>query len=174
MTQVNTQVSSLEGEEVGDLGIEGLRITLSLCYANFIVYLLLYVTGMYLNIFITSGVNTIGIGYPTNILHMALAIVNFAFTFIVMVVGFVYGMRKVALFSLGAVISLVVATVGGMLFVATGGGRQSGSLTLIGGWTMSILFMLALFLSYYATLKIVRAIRIREIAPKGMEHENLA
>jgi hypothetical protein len=78
-------------------------------------------------------------------------------------VGLVYAMKKVALFSFGAVISLVVATVGGMLFLTSGGGRQSGSATLIGGWVMSFLFMLALFLSYYATLKIVRAVRIKEL-----------
>ncbi len=164
MVLSETQFKAPEGEEIGTLGIDGLRLTLRLCYANFVVYLLLYVTGMYINIFITSGVNTIGIADESNILHMALAILNFAFTFIVMVVGFAYGMRKVALFSLGAVISLVVATAAGMLFVVTGGGRQSGSLTLIGGWIMSFLFMLALFLSYYATLRITRAIRIREIS----------
>jgi len=127
------------------------------------VYLLLYVTGMYINIYVTSGVNTIGISDITNIVHMVLAIVNFAFTFVIMVVGFLYAMRKVALFSLGAVASLVIATVGGMLFLSTGGGRQSGDITLLGGWVMSFLFMLALFLSYYATLKIVRAIRITEL-----------
>jgi hypothetical protein len=93
---------------------------------------------------------------------MVEATLNFAFTFIVMVVGFIFGMRKVALFSLGAVASLVVATVGGLLFLATGGGRQSGGLTLVGGWIMSLLFMLALFLSYYSTLKVMRAVRILE------------
>jgi len=118
---------------------------------------------MYINIYVTSGVNTIGISDITNIVHMVLAIVNFAFTFVIMVVGFLYAMRKVALFSLGAVASLVIATVGGMLFLSTGGGRQSGDITLLGGWVMSFLFMLALFLSYYATLKIVRAIRITEL-----------
>ena len=158
----------MKGEEIGNLGLGGLRLTLNLCYANFLVYLLLYITGMYINIFITSGINTIGIGDIANIVHMLLAILNFAFTFVVMVVGFLYGMRKVALFSLGAVISLVIATAAGMLFVASGGSRQSGSLTLAGGWIMSFLFMLALFLSYYATLKIMRAIRIRELAkPTG-------
>ena len=141
---------------MGTLGLRGLRLTLRLCYANFLVYLLLYVTGMYINIFITSGINTIGIGDAANIVHMVLAIVNFAFTFVVMVVGFLYGMKKVGQFSLGAVVSLVIATVGGMLFITSGGSRQSGSVTLIGGWIMSFLFMLALFLSYYATLKIVR------------------
>lgn len=158
----------MKGEEIGNLGLSGLRLTLRLCYANFVVYLLLYVTGMYINIFITSGVVTIGIGNISNIVHMILAIVNFAFTFVIMMVGFLYGMRKVALFSLGAVISLVIATAAGMLFVATGGGRYSGSTTLIGGWIMSFLFMLALFLSYYAALKIMRAIRVTELAkPAG-------
>jgi len=154
----------MEGEEIGTLGLRGLRLTLRLCYANFLVYLLLYVTGMYINIFITSGINTISIGDASNIIHMVLAILNFAFTFVVMVVGFLYGMKKVGLFSLGAVVSLVIATAGGMLFLTSGGSRQSGSVTLIGGWIMSFLFMLALFLSYYATLKIVRAIRITELA----------
>lgn len=163
MTEVQQIKTLLGDEEIGNLGLEGLRLTLRLCYANFVVYLLLYVTGMYVNIFITSGVVTIGISDPSNIVHMILAIVNFAFTFTVMVVGFVYSMRKVGLFSLGAVISLVVATAGGMLFVTTGGGRQSGGTTLIGGWIMSFLFMLALFLSYYSTLKIVRAIRVLEV-----------
>jgi len=153
----------MKGEEIGSLGLRGLRLTLRLCYANFIVYLFIYITGMYINIFITSGINTIGIGDVSNIVHMVLSILNFAFTFILMVVGFVYGMRKVALFSMGAVISLVIATAGGMLFVTSGGSRQSGSVTLIGGWVMSILFMLALFLTYYATLKIMRAIRIIEM-----------
>jgi hypothetical protein len=158
----------MRGEEIGTLGLRGLRLTLLLCYANFAVYLFLYITGMYVNIFVTAGVNTIGIGDATNILHMILSILNFAFTFVVMVVGVLYGMRKVAIFSLAAVVSLVVATAGGMLFLTTGGGRQSGSATLIGGWVMSILFMLALFLSYYATLKIMRAIRIIELVkPMG-------
>ncbi|MDA4111367.1 MAG: hypothetical protein OK439_02430 [Thaumarchaeota archaeon] len=156
--------TAMKGEEIGTLGLAGLRLTLRLCYANFLVYLFLYITGMYINIFVTSGINTIGIGDATNILHMILSILNFAFTFVVMVVGFLYGMKKVALFSLGAVVSLVIATAGGMLFLTTGGGRQSGSLTLVGGWVMSILFMLALFLSYYSTLKIMRAIRISELA----------
>ena len=153
----------MQGEEIGTLGLRGLRLTLLLCYANFVVYLFLYITGMYVNIFVTAGVSTIGIGDATNILHMVLSILNFAFTFVVMLVGYLYSMKKVALFSLGAVVSLVVATAGGMLFLTTGGGRQSGSATLIGGWVMSILFMLALFLSYYATLKIVRAVRILEL-----------
>jgi hypothetical protein len=153
---------SLQGEEIGNLGIQGLRLTLILCYVNFVVYLAIYITGMYLNIFVTSGVNTVSIGDTSNIVHMVGATLNFAFTFIVMVVGFIYGMRRVALFSLGAVASLVVATVGGLLFLASGGGRQSGGLTLVGGWVMSLLFMLALFLSYYATLKVMRAVRILE------------
>ncbi len=152
----------LQGEEIGSLGLQGLRLTLKLCYVNFVVYLAIYVTGMYVNIYITSGVNTISIGDPSNIIHMVGATLNFAFTFIVMLVGFLYGMRKVAMFSLGAVASLVVATIGGLLFLATGGGRGSGGLTLAGGWIMSILFMLALFLSYYATLKVMRAVRILE------------
>jgi hypothetical protein len=163
------EVSAMtKGEELGNLGLAGLKLTLQLCYANFIVYLLMYVTGMYVNIFITSGVNTIGIGDIFNIIHMVTAILNFAFSFIVMMVGFVYGMRKVGLFSLGAVISLAVGTVGGILFLATGGGRGSGTLTLEGGWLMSILFMLAIFLSYYATLKVMRAIRVIE-AVKSIE-----
>jgi hypothetical protein len=153
---------SLEGEEIGNLGLQGLRLTLKLCYVNFVVYLSIYITGMYLNIFVTAGVNTVSIGDASNIVHMLGATLNFAFTFIVMMVGFIYGMRKVALFSFGAVVSLVVATIGGLLFLATGGGRGSGSLTLVGGWTMSLLFMLALFLSYYSTLKIMRAVRILE------------
>jgi hypothetical protein len=160
-------VKQIEGEELGTLGIDGLKLTLKLCYLNFLVYLLLYVTGMYVNIFITSGVNTISIGDTTNIIHMVLSILNFAFTFIVMMVGLVYGMRKVALFGFGAVVSLVIATAGGMLFLTSGGSRQSGSTTLIGGWIMSFLFMLALFLSYYATLKIVRAVRIKELLSRS-------
>lgn len=166
-TEQKLSTPDLKGEEVGALGVWGLRLTLRLCYSNFLVYLLLYVTGMYVNIFITSGVSTINIGDPINIVHMVLAILNFGFTFIVMVVGLVYSMKKVALFSFGAVVSLVVATAGGMLFLTSGGSRQSGSSTLIGGWIMSFLFMLALFLSYYATLKIVRAIRIKELVEKA-------
>jgi hypothetical protein len=153
---------SPRGEELGNLGLQGLKLTLKLCYINFVVYLAIYITGMYLNIFVTSGVNTVSIGDVSNIVHMLGATLNFAFTFIVMMVGFIYGMRKVALFSLGAVASLVIATIGGLLFLATGGGRGSGELTLVGGWIMSLLFMLALFLSYYATLKIMRAVRILE------------
>ncbi len=153
---------NLEGEELGALGLPGLKLTLRLCYLNFAVYLSVYITGMYINIFITSGVNSIGIGDITNIVHMLGATINFAISFIVMTVGIIYGMRKVALFSLGALISLVIATLGGLLFLETGGARQSGSTTLIGGWVMSILFMLALFLSYYATLKVMRATRVLE------------
>jgi len=154
--------AGLQGEEIGSLGLQGLRLTLRLCYINFVIYLAIYVSGMYVNIYITSGVSTISIGDPFNMLHMVVSTLNFAFTFIVMIVGFLYGMRRVALFSLGAVVSLVVATVGGLLFLATGGSRVSGVVTLAGGWIMSILFMLALFLSYYATLKVMRAVRILE------------
>lgn len=156
------RAESLKGEQIGNLGLVGLRLTLRLCYANFVVYLLLYVTGMYINIYITAGVNTIGISDISNMIHMVAAILNFVFTFIVMAVGFLYGMRKVAVFSLGAVVSLVVATLGGIVFLETGGGRLSGSVTLAGGWIMSILFMLALFLSYYATIKVMRAIKVIE------------
>ena len=152
----------LQGEEIGNIGIPGLRLALRLCYANFIVYLLLYITGMYVNVFVTSGVNTISIDDPSNMVHMIAGTINFAFTFIVMVVGFLSGMKKVAWFSLGALISIVVGTLGGLLFLATGGGRGTGTLTLEGGWIMSILFMLALFLSYLATLKLMRAIRVIE------------
>jgi hypothetical protein len=158
--------TELHGEEIGTLGLSGLRLALKLSYANFVAYLLLYITGMYINIFITSGLNTIGIGDPSNITHMILATLNFAFSFIVMVIGFLTRMRKVALFSLGAVVSIVAGTLGGLLFLATGGGRGAGSLTLEGGWIMSILFMLALFLSYLATLKIMRAVRIIEAVNK--------
>jgi hypothetical protein len=154
--------TKLKGEEIGTLGVPGLKLALKLSYANFVVYLFLYITGMYINVFITSGLNTIGIGDPTNIIHILAATLNFAFSFIIMVIGFQAGMKRVALFSLGAVISIVVATVGGLLFLATGGGRTTGDLTLEGGWIMSILFMLALFLSYLATLKIMRAVRVIE------------
>jgi hypothetical protein len=154
--------TKLMGEEIGTLGVPGLRLALRICYANFAVYLFLYITGMYINIFITSGINTIGIGDPLNIIHMTAATLNFAFSFIVMVIGFMTGMKKVALFSLGAIVSIVVGTVGGLLFLSTGGSRGSGTLTLEGGWIMSILFMLALFLSYYATLKLMRAVRVIE------------
>ena len=154
--------ASLKGEEIGNLGLIGLRLTLKLCYANFIAYLVLYVTGMYINIYITGGVNTIGISDPSNMIHMVTAILNFVFTFIVMTVGFLYAMKKVAIFSLGAVVCLIVGTLGGLVFLETGGGRLSGAVTLAGGWIMSILFMLALFLSYYSTLKIVRAIKVLE------------
>lgn len=158
--------SKLVGEEIGNIGAPALRLALKLCYANFAVYLFLYITGMYINIFITSGINTIGIDDPLNIVHMIAATLNFAFSFIVMVVGLMSGMRKVALFSLGAIVSIIVGTVGGLLFLSTGGSRGSGSLTLEGGWIMSILFMLALFLSYYATLKLMRAVRIIEAVNK--------
>ncbi len=151
------------------MGLSGLHLTLDLCYANFIVYLLLYVTGMYVNIFITSGTQTISIGDPLNIIHMVAATLNFAFSFIIMMMGFIYGMRKVALFSLGAVLSIIVGTVGGLLFLTTGGGRTTGALTLEGGWIMSFLFMLALFLSYYATLKVMRAIRVIQTFSKTEE-----
>ena len=162
LVEVQGVAAQTKGEELGNLGLAGLKLTLKLCYANFIVYLFMYVTGMYVNIFITSGINTISISDAADIIHMLLAILNFTFTFIVMMVGFVYGMRKVALFSLGAVVSLAIGTGGGLLFLATGGGRASGTLTLAGGWLMSALFMLAIFLSYYATLKVMRAIRVIE------------
>ena len=115
--------ATLKGEEIGNLGLIGLKLTLRLCYTNFIVYLLLYVTGMYINIYITGGVNTIGISDPSNMIHMVAAILNFVFTFIVMVVGFLYAMRKVAIFSLGAVVCLIVGTLGGLVFLETGGGN---------------------------------------------------
>lgn len=151
------------------MGLPGLHLTLDLCYANFIVYLLLYVTGMYVNIFVTSGTQTINIGDPINIIHMVAATLNFAFSFIIMMMGFIYGMRKVALFSLGAVLSIIIGTVGGLLFLTTGGGRTTGALTLEGGWIMSFLFMLALFLSYYATLKVMKAIRVLQTFSKTEE-----
>lgn len=156
----------LQGEEIGNLGASGLRLALKLCYANFVVYLLLYITGMYVNIFVTSGVNTIGIDDPSDMIHMLLGTLNFAFTFIVMVIGFFAGMKKIAWFSFGALVSIVVGTLGGLLFLATGGGRGTGTLTLEGGWIMSIMFMLALFLSYLATLKVMRAIRVIEAVNK--------
>lgn len=152
----------LPGEELGTLGLPALKITLLLCYANFVTYLLLYFTGMYINIYITSGINPVSISDPTNIVHMVLSSVIFVITLTVGVIGFLYGMKKVAMFSTGALVCLVAATVGGILFLATGGARGSGDLTLAGGWIMSFLFMLALFLSYYATLKIMRAIRVIE------------
>lgn len=151
------------------MGLSGLRFTLLICYLNFIVYILMYVTGMYVNIYITSGVSTISIGDPFNIIHMVSATINFAFSFIVMALGFIYGMRRMALYSFGAVAALVVGTVGGLLFLTSGAGRAGGSTTLAGGWIMSFMFMLALFLSYYATLKVVRAIRVIETfsPPRG-------
>jgi hypothetical protein len=147
-------------EELGSVGLNGLKLTLYLCYANFVAFALLYVTGMYANIFITSGVSTISINDPINILHMLTATIVFTITFGVMMVGFMYGLRKVAIFSLGSVISMIIGTLGGLLFLSTGGSRASGSLTLIGGWIMAALFMLALFLSYYATLKVMRALKV--------------
>jgi hypothetical protein len=158
---------STKGEELGSLGLSGLRLILILCYANFAIYLLLYITGMYINIFITAGVSTISISDPSNIFHMVAASLNFAISFIVAAVGFIFGMKKVALFSIGALVSIVVGTLGGLVFLATGGGRASGTLTLAGGWLMSILFMLGLFLSYYATLKVMRAIRVIEAVGQG-------
>lgn len=152
----------LEGEELGTLGLRGLRMTLRLSYANFVMYFLLFVTGMFVNIYITSGVSTVGIGDPSNIVHMLFAIGNFAFTFIIMIVGYVYGMKKVALYNFGAILALIAATAGGAVFLITGGSRTSGATTLAAGWEMSLLFMLAIFLSYYATLKIMRAVRVIE------------
>ena len=154
---------SLPGEEIGTLSLPSLRLALKLCYANFVAYLLLYFTGMYINIYITSGVNPVGIDDPTNMIHMILSSVIFVITLTVGVVGLLYRMKKVALFSFGAVLCLIAATIGGLLFLSTGGARGSGNLTLAGGWIMSFLFMLALFLSYYATLKVMRAIRVIEI-----------
>ena len=152
----------LPGEETGTLGLPSLKLTLRLCYANFVAYLLLYFTGMYINIYITSGVNQVGIDDPTNMVHMILSCVIFVITLTVGVVGVMYRMKKVALFSFGALVCLIAATIGGLLFLSTGGARGSGGLTLAGGWVMSFLFMLALFLSYYATLKVMRAIRVIE------------
>ncbi|MDG6900572.1 MAG: hypothetical protein JRM80_01225 [Nitrososphaerota archaeon] len=157
----------IEGEELGSLGLRGLRMTLSLSYANFVMYFMLLVTGMFVNIFITSGVSTVGISNPSNLVHMLFAIGNFSLTFVIMMVGLVYGMKKVAMYSFGAIVALVAATAGGALFLVTGGSRVSGSITLAAGWEMSLLFMLAIFLSYYATLKIMRAVRLIEaLAPK--------
>jgi hypothetical protein len=151
-----------KGEELGNIGLNGLRLTLYLCYANFVVFVSLYITGMYANVFITSGVATINIGDTVNIVHMVTATLTFTITFAVMMVGFIYGIRKVAIFSLGSVLSMIVGTAGGLLFLSSGGSRASGSLTLIGGWVMSATFMLALFLSYYATLKVMRALKVVE------------
>lgn len=158
----NSVRPSLPNEELGTLSLDSLKVTLRLCYANFVTYLLLYFTGMYINIYVTAGINPVGINDPTNIIHMILSSVNFVITLTVGVIGFLYGMKKVALFSTGAVLCLIAATLGGLVFLSTGGARASGSLTLAGGWIMSILFMLALFLSYYATLKVMRAIRVIE------------
>jgi hypothetical protein len=157
----------LQGEEIGSLGLRGLKLTLRLSYANFVMYFMLLVTGMFVNIFITSGVNTVGISDPSNLVHMLFAAGNFALTFVIMMVGLVYGMKKVALYSFGAIASLVSATAGGALFLITGGSRVSGSVTLAAGWEMSLLFMLAIFLSYYATLKIMRAVRLIEALDPG-------
>ena len=164
-----SEIAWPKDEELGTLGLKGLRLVLRLCYVNFGLYLVLYISGMYINIYVTSGINTIGIGDPTNVFHMVVSTLNFMISFIVAAVGFLYGMRKVALFSTGAIVSIIVATIGGLLFLATGGGRGSGSLTLIGGWVMAGLFMLALFLSYYSTLRIMRAIRVVEAVsgPQG-------
>ena len=162
MAHLESQVRpTLPGEELGTLSLSSLKVTLRLCYANFVTYLLLYVTGMYINIYITSGVSPVGIDDPTNMLHMILSSVNFVITLTVGVVGYLYGMKKVAIFSTGAVVCLIAATIGGLLFISTGGARGPG-VTLAGGWIMSFLFMLALFLSYYATLRVMRAIRVIE------------
>ncbi|MDG6995481.1 MAG: hypothetical protein JRN52_06120 [Nitrososphaerota archaeon] len=155
-------VPLLEGEELGNLGLRGLRTTLKLSYVNFVLYFFLFVTGMYVNIYITSGVSTVNISNFFNLVHMLFAIGNFTLTFIIMTVGFVYGMKQVAMFGLGAVASIAAATAGGVIFLSTGGSRISGATTLAAGWEMSLLFMLAIFLSYYATLKIVRAVRLIE------------
>ena len=152
----------IEGEELGSLGLRGLKMTLRLSYANFVMYFMLLVTGMFVNIFITSGVSTVGISNPANLVHMLFAIGNFALTFVIMMVGFVYGMKKVAMYSFGAIAALIAATAGGALFLITGGSRVSGATTLAAGWEMSLLFMLAIFLSYYATLKVMRAVRVIE------------
>ncbi len=149
------------------LSLPNLKIILNVCYLNFVVYLFLYFTGMYINIWITSGVNTINIGDPTNILHMILTTLNFGFSFFVMIAAYVYGMRRAAFFSFGALASISVSSVGGLLFLATGGGRATGSLTLVGGWVMSLIFMLAFFLAYYATLDVVQAITMKQIFGEG-------
>lgn len=137
-------------------------MTLTLSYVNFVLYFFLFVTGMYVNIFITAGVSTVSISDPANLLHMTFAVANFALTFIIMVVGFIYGMKKVGMYGLGAVACLIASTAGGLLFLLTGGSRLSGSTTLAAGWEMALLFMGAIFLSYYATLKIMRAVRVIE------------
>ena len=157
----------LEGEDIGSLGLRGLKTTLTLSYVNFVLYFLLFVSGMYVNIFITSGVSTVRINDLFNMIHMSFAVANFSLTFILMMVGFVYGMKQVGIFGLGAVASLAAATAGGVIFLWTGGSRTSGATTLAAGWEMSLLFMLAVFLSYYATLKMVRAVRLIEAYNKG-------
>ncbi len=161
-SQGGIRESELKKEEVGSLGLRGLGILLDLSYANFVVYLLLYFSGMYVNIWITSGVNTVVISNPINVFHMLVTALNFAFSFFVAGAGLIYGLKKAAMFSLGAIAAIVISALGGLLFLTTGGGRTSGSLTLAGGWIMSLLFMLAFFLAYYATLRIMRAIRITE------------
>ncbi len=146
-----------------DLSPGDLRLLLNICYANFAVYLLLYFTGMYTNIWITSGVNTINIGDPVNIVHMILVTLNFGFGFFVSVTLALYGMKRAALLGLGSMASIAVGSIGGLLFLVTGGGRTTGDLTLIGGWVMSLVFMLAFFLAYYSTLEVVEAIAERQI-----------
>jgi len=148
----------LDKEMFEGIKLPNLQTILDLSYANFVVYLFLYFTGMYINIWITSGVETINISNPYNIFHMIVTTINFGFSFFIMVVAFIYGMRRTAIFSVGAIASIIVSSVGGLVFLVTGGGRASGSLTLIGGWVMSMVFMLAFFLSYYAALEVVHAI----------------
>ena len=46
--------------------------------------------------------NTTTINDPANMIHMVVSVLNFAFTFIVMMVGFVYGMKKVGKVQLGS------------------------------------------------------------------------
>jgi MFS family permease len=146
-----------------DLSLSDLKLIMNICYVNFVVYLFLYFSGMYINIWITSGVNTINIGDPVNIFHMIITTLNFGFSFFVMVALALYGMIKAAVFSLGAMASIAVSSVGGLLFLVTGGGRTTGDLTLIGGWVMSLIYMLAFFLSYYAALEVEKAIVERQI-----------
>ena len=157
-------------EQIGNLGLSGLRVVLDFCYANFIVYLLLYFSGMYINIWITSGVSTVSIGNAINIFHVVVAALSFSFSFFIMGISFIYGMKKAAIFSLGAVISIVIGAFGGLVFLATGGARVSGSLTLAGGWIMSLVFMLAFFFSYYSTIRVMRAIRVSQ-AFKGDQND---
>jgi MFS family permease len=145
-------------KKLGGLKLPHLQTILDLSYANFVVYLLLYFSGMYVNIWITSGVNTINISNGYNVFHMIVTTINFGFSFFIMAIAFIYGLRNTAIFSLGAIISIIVSSLGGLVFLVTGGGRTTGSLTLAGGWIMSMIFMLAFFLSYYAALEIVKAI----------------